>query len=96
MLNLNESRYRLYRKPNDKLSFINVFSSHPPLVFKNLVHNTSEMLSNLSSNVDIFDSIDLAYNMALKDSRFKGKIQYIPKTGIRKDTKRGNRSRNNL
>ena len=77
-LDLDRGKYMPYRKPNDRLSFINVGSSHPPFVFKNMVRNTSERLSRLSSDISVFNSIAPPYNKALRDSGIKESISYIP------------------
>ena len=76
-LDLDSGTYKPYHKPNEKLKYINTGSCHPPIVFKNLVHNISRRISNLSANKEIFDKAAPYYNKSLKESGFKDQIKYI-------------------
>ena len=52
--NLENNTYRPYKKPNDKLIYIDVSSNHPPQIKKQLTKIISDRLSQNSSNADIF------------------------------------------
>lgn len=49
-LNLGYGSYKPYRKPNERLAYINTASCHPPITFKNLVMGVTKRVSSLSSN----------------------------------------------
>ena len=52
---LVKETFRPYKKPNNNLSYINVFSNHPPNTIKRLPNSISNLLSRNSSSKDIFD-----------------------------------------
>lgn len=70
-LDLDKNIYSSYRKSKDRLNYIYVGSCHLPVVFKNLVKNISKRISDLSSNIDIFNKVAPIYNKALGDSGFR-------------------------
>ena len=73
--NLENSTYRPYKKPNDKLIYIDVSSNHPPQIKKQL---TKILLSRNSSNADIFNNTKLEYEEALKKCGHTTKLTYSP------------------
>ena len=75
--NLERNTYRPYKKPNDKLTFINTSSNHPPQIIKHFTQTISETLSRNSSSAEIFEQSKLDYEEALKKCGFKAKLQYI-------------------
>ena len=74
--NLENNTYRPYRKPNDKVIYIDVLSSHPPQIKKQLTKIISDRLSRNSSNADIFNNIKLEYEEALKKCGHTTKLTY--------------------
>ena len=65
-LNLQNRTYRSYKKPNDKLLYVNLSSNHPPQIIKQLSNSISESLSKIFSNQEIFNTIKVEYKDALK------------------------------
>ena len=76
--NLENSTYRPYKKPNDKLIYIDVSSNHPPQIKKQLTKIISDRLSQNSSNADIFSNTKLEYEEALKKCGHTTKLTYNP------------------
>ena len=76
--NLENNTYCLYKKPNDKLIYIDVSSNHPPQIKKQLTKIISNRLSQNSSNVDIFNNTKLEYEEAPKKCGHITKLTYIP------------------
>lgn len=87
--NLSNGTYKPYKKPNDKLMYINTSSNHPPQVIKQLPTSISKRLSENSSNENIFNEAKGEYEKALKESGYSNPLQFVPK----QQTKR-NRQRN--
>ena len=69
--NLINGSYKLYKKPNDTLLYINKKSNHPPQVIKKLSKTLSNRLCRNSSNADIFHASKVEYETALKNSGYK-------------------------
>ena len=88
-LNLNNGTYRPYKKPNDKLLYINTASNHPPQVIKQLPQAINDRLSNNSTNKQIFDRAKPEYEEALKRSGFSETLTFT-----KRDKKQRNRKRN--
>ena len=76
--NLENNTYRPYKKPNDKLIYIDVSSNHPPQIKKQLTKIISDRLSRNSSNADIFNNTKLEYEEALKKCGHTTKLMYTP------------------
>ena len=74
--NLANNTYRPYKKPNDKLIYIDVSSNHPPQIKKQLTKIISDRLSRNSSNADIFNNTKLKYEEALKKCGHTTKLTY--------------------
>ena len=75
-LNPRTGRYWPYRKPNDQPLYINVQSNHPPLITKKLPCMIVKRISDISCDVDAFNSSLPVYEEALKQSGHK--IQLLP------------------
>ena len=75
---LENNTYRPYKKPNDKLIYIDVSSNHPPQIKKQLTKIISDRLSRNSSNADIFNNTKLEYEEALKKCGHTTKLTYTP------------------
>ena len=52
--NLNNSIYKPYKKPSDRLLYINKSSNHPPQIINQLPNIISDRLSRNSSNKEVF------------------------------------------
>ena len=78
--NLINGTYKPYKKPNDDIVYINANSNHPPNIIKQLPHNISKRISDISSNREIFEKAAPIYNKALSDAGYTQEIQYIPPT----------------
>ena len=76
--NLENNTYRPYKKPNDKLIYIDVSSNHPPQIKKQLAKIISDRLSRNSSNADIFNNTKSEYEEALKRCGHTTKLTYNP------------------
>ena len=63
--------YKPYKKPNDKLLYINKNSNHPPQVIKKLPKTINDRLCRNSTNAGIFHSSKIEYEAALKNSAYK-------------------------
>ena len=74
---LRNNIYKPYCKANDKPTYINESSSHPPSILKQLTNSIGKRPSETSSSEDIFDkSLKLCQN-ALKDSSFSNNLHYV-------------------
>ena len=85
---LHSETYKPYKKPNDKLMYINTSSNHPPQVIKQLPDSLSKRLSNNSSNERTFNESTGEYESALKESGYKTKLKYIPQQAPKKNRQR--------
>ena len=52
---LIKGTFRPYKTPNNNLSYINVFSNHPPNIIKRSPNSISDLLSRNSCSKNIFD-----------------------------------------
>ena len=75
-LNLNNGKYYLYRKPNDKPVYIHNQSKHPPNIIKNLPDSISRHVSVILHDKEIFTQAALLYEEALKCSGYSKKLHY--------------------
>ena len=64
--NLENNTYRPYKKPNDRLIYIDVLSNYPPQIKKQPTKTISDRLSRNSSNADIINNTKLEYEEALQ------------------------------
>ena len=78
--NLRNESYRTYKKPNDELKYISVFSNHPPLILKQLTITISVGLSRNPSSELIFNESKQQYEDALSRSDFKSELTYKDST----------------
>ena len=74
--NLERTTYRLCKKPNDNLMYINTSWNHPPQIIKHITQTISETSRN-SSSAEIFEQLKPDYEEALKKCGYKVKLQYI-------------------
>ena len=76
ILNLQNGTYRPYKKPNDKLFYIHSSSNHLPQIIKQLLNYISERPLKNSSNQEIFNTVKVEYEDALKKSGCKVYLKY--------------------
>ena len=69
--NLSENSYKPYKKPNDKLLYINTESNHPPEILKHIPISINKRLNQNSSNEKIFNESKKEYETALKQSGYQ-------------------------
>ena len=70
-LNIRIGTYRSYKKPNDRLLYINSLSNHLQNVIAQFPHSIQERLSIDSSNEEIFNAAKCEFKDARKKSEFK-------------------------
>ena len=75
-LNLNNSTYKPYRRPNNETLYIHAKSNHPKNILKQLPISIEKRLSNLSSNSEIFNEASKHYQTILNQSGYNYKLQY--------------------
>ena len=77
-LNFKDGTYKPYQKPDNKVSYINVQSNHPPNIIKQLPKTIEQRLSNNSSNETIFNEAAPLYEKALSEAGYNVKLKYNP------------------
>ena len=86
--NLKDGNYKPYHKPDNKISYINVQSSHPQNIIKQLPKTTQQRLSNNSSNETIFNEAAPLHKKGLSETAYDAKLKYNPnKKTKQKNTK---------
>ena len=87
--NLKDETCKLYEKPDNKISYMNVQPNHPPNMIKQLPKTTEQRLSNNSSNERIFDDAAPFYEKALSEAGYDIKLKYNPNKKQTKKTEKG-------
>ena len=87
IFDLQNNVYKPYRKTNDKPTYINRNSNHPPSILKQLTKSIEKRLSESSSTKDIFDKSLKLYQDALKDSGFSNDLHYVENNNNTNDNK---------
>ena len=90
-LNLNNGRYKPYRKPGDEINYIHTRSDHPKSIIKQLPLSIENRLSMLSSSEIDFNEAKAVYQEALSKNGYTHTLQYQPNLT---PTPRRNRKRN--
>ena len=75
--NLVNEIYKPYRKPNNKPLYINKHSNHPPNILKQHPKSSEKRISEISSNIDVFNRSIKIYNDALPESIFKETSKFV-------------------
>ena len=90
--NLKDGTYKQYHKPDNKITYINVQSNHPPNIIKQLPKTIEQRLSNNSSNETIFNEAAPPYEKALSEAGYDVKLKCNPnkKTKQKKQKKEHN------
>ena len=75
-LNLTDSTYKPYHKPNDEICYIHKESNHPPSIMKQLPVSIETRLSKISSNEKVFNESVSIYQEALDKSGYNHKLKF--------------------
>ena len=75
-LNFNIGEFKPFAKPNNKLSYVNTKSNHPPMVIKNIPKGIATRLATISANENIFNEQKKPYLEALKDAGHNKDLVY--------------------
>ena len=73
--NLSDGSYKPCHKADNKISYINVQSNHPPNIIKQLPKTIKQQLSNNSSNETIFNEAAPLYEKALSEAGYDAKLK---------------------
>ncbi len=74
---LNNGKFKPYRKPNDDPLYINRHSNHPPSIIKQLPISINKRISALSADEQTFHESAPIYQNALRHSNFDHKLDYM-------------------
>ncbi len=86
---LNNGKFKPYRKPNDDPLYINRHSNHPPSIIKQLPTSINKRISALSADEQTFHESAPIYQNALRHSNFDHKLDYMkqaPQKNTQKQT----------
>jgi hypothetical protein len=73
---LNNGKYRPYRKPNDDPLYINRYSNHPPSIIRQLPTSINKRIALISSDEQTFTESAPAYQNALDHNNFNHDLNY--------------------
>ena len=90
---LIKGTFRPNKKPNNYLSYTDVFSNHPPSIIKRLPNSINDFLSRNSPIKEIFDNIREDYQKVLDNSRYESRLLY-KETDSNNTNSRENNSKN--
>ena len=76
-LNLNNGTFKTFSKSNSTPTYMNIDSNHPRSILKQILNAVNQMINRLSSCTGIFKESKSIYDEALKNSRFKGRLEYV-------------------
>ena len=89
---LTSETYKPYKKPNNKLLYVNKDSNHPATVLKHIPNSVNKRLNSISSNEQVFQEAKTEYENALKDAGYSTELKYNQNKD--KTKKKRNRKRN--
>jgi hypothetical protein len=69
-----------YNKPNNKPTYVNTKSNHPPTILNNIPLSVNKRLSDISSDFDSFNDAAPLYQRALTQSGYQHTLTYAPST----------------
>ena len=87
--NLKDGTYKPYQKLDNKISYINVQSNHPPNIIKQLLKAIEQRLSNNSSNETIFNEAAPWYEKVLSEAGYDVQLKYNTNKKTNKKTEKG-------
>ena len=78
--NLVSDQYMPFMKPNNILHYLNTNSNHHPVILKNIPKGVNKILSEISSDEEIFKKVAPQYQKALDESghSYKPQCQHTP------------------
>ena len=77
-LNLNNSNYKPYHKPDNEILYTHKDSNHPPSILEQIPTSIEKRVSTLSSNETIFKESKEIYQKALEKSGYRQTLKYHP------------------
>ena len=77
-MDLNQSSYRPYLKPDNTPLYVNAMSNHPPAVIRTIPKGINHRLSTISSNEDEFKTSTKVYQEALEKSGHNHTLEFKP------------------
>ena len=77
-LDLPNNTYKPFNKSNKATEYISIYSNHPPNIIRNLPSMIEKRISDLSSNIEIFNECKNIYEEALQASGFMKKLEFKP------------------
>ncbi|XP_047143824.1 leucine-rich repeat and coiled-coil domain-containing protein PF3D7_0703800 [Hydra vulgaris] len=75
-LNLIDSSYQPYCKPNNQLMYVHSESNHPPNIIKEIPRTIELRLLNMAVNEIVFNNSIIPYEEALRKSGYNSKLTY--------------------
>jgi len=87
-LDLTNSTYRPYHKPDSETNYVHTDSNHPPSIIKQIPISIETRLSKLSSNENIFKQATPYYEEALKRAGYNHQFNYNPNKNTASTEKR--------
>ena len=75
-INLSNSNYKPYHKPDNEVLYIHKDSNHPPSILKQIPTSVEKRISALSSNETINNESKEIYQKALEKSGFRPTWKY--------------------
>ena len=90
---LNNSNYKPYHKPDNKILYIHKDSNRPLIILNQIPTSIEKRISTLSSNETIFNESKEIYQKALEKSGYRQTLKYHPSNENVSNNKR-NRKRN--
>ena len=77
-LNLNNSNYKPYHKPDSEILYIHKDSNHPLSILNQIPTSIEKRISTLSSNETIFNESKEIYQKAVEKSGYRQTLKYHP------------------
>ena len=91
---LYDGTYKPYKKPNDRIMYINKNSNHPMNVIKQIPEMVQSRLTTISKNKNTFNDSIPEYERALMKSGFKTKLIFDEK--IKAEQEKRSTTRENI
>ena len=87
--NLTDNSYKPYKKPNDRLLYINTESNHPSEIIKQIPISINKRLNQNSSSELIFNESKTEYEESLRNSGYTNfQLKYNPEKTTQKRTRK--------
>ena len=86
LFDFTNNAYQQYRKPNNKLVYINSILNHPPTILKELPKSINRWISDISCKNYHFKEVKHIYLRGLNNSDFNTKLVYGKNTTQSQDS----------